>query len=394
MRLLADYWLDHGMAPAALRWGDLPYPYNLDQKSGRYDGDMRAGPGFLQPDKAATFGAELIMLYQATGERRYLAWAVRIADRLVQNVMPGDETHSPWPFRVHAATGEIPAERNDHDHLIYRAEYTTNWTGALRLFAGLEALDAGRPAAYHRTAQAVLAWLLRYPLVTNRWGPFFEDVSTKDYSDTEINADTFAAYLLEHPALDPQWRAHARGILDWTDRTFSNPKYAQWGVTVINEQTQFPVPGNSHTARHGAVELLYAEKTGDPSGREAAIRRLTWSTYWVDVDGKNRYPGDDIWLTDGYGDFVRHYLRAMASDPSLAPADQDHLLQTSSVVRAIDYGPKAIRYSLFDATSEQRFKLGHSTPTKIWGGTMAWDPATRLLRVQAQTKRVQILLVP
>ena len=73
---------------------------------------------------------------------------------------------------------------------------------------------------------------------------------------------------------------------------------------VINEQTQYPVPGNSHTSRHGAVELLYAEKTGDWSARDAAIRRLTWATYWVDFDGKNRYPGDDIWLTDGYGDFV------------------------------------------------------------------------------------------
>src|SRR5450631_1484997 len=129
MRLMADYWMDHGIAPEGQLWGGLPYPYDLDILSGRYDGDMRAGPGFLQPDKAASFGAELVTLYKMTGDRRYLERAIRIADRLVRNVKPGDEANSPWPFRVNSQTGQVPEERNDHDHLIYRACYTTNWTG-------------------------------------------------------------------------------------------------------------------------------------------------------------------------------------------------------------------------------------------------------------------------
>ena len=394
MRLIADYWIDQGMAPSDLKWGDLPYPYNLTTTTGRYDGDMRAGPGFLQPDKAASFGAELIMLYQATGARRYLDCAVRIADRLVRNVTPGDAANSPWPFRVQAATGVVPEERNDHDHLIYRACYTTNWTGALRLFDGLAALGAGHPEDYRRTSALVTAWLKQYPLVNNRWGPFFEDVSTKDYSDTEINADTLAMYILEHPAWDPKWQADARGILDWSYRTFANHQYDKWGVVVINEQTQFPVPGNSHTSRHASVELLYAEKTGDASARDAAIRRLTWATYWVDSDGKSRYPGDDIWLTDGYGDFVRHYLRAMASDPELAPRDENHLLRTSSVITKITYRPTAIRYRTFDHDSDELFRIGRGTPTKVLGGTMEWDPATRRLRIHANSPAVVVILQP
>ena len=39
----------------------------------------------------------------------------------------------------------------------------------------------------------------------------------------------------------------------------------------------------------------------------------------VAEDGRNRYPYDMVWLTDGYGDYVRHYLRAMAAAPELAP---------------------------------------------------------------------------
>ena len=73
MRLMADYWLAHGLAPSTSAWALMPFPYNLQPHSGRYDGDMRAGPGVLQPDKAGSFGAELLTLYQITRDRRYLA---------------------------------------------------------------------------------------------------------------------------------------------------------------------------------------------------------------------------------------------------------------------------------------------------------------------------------
>ncbi len=392
MRLMADYWMDHGIAPEGQLWGGLPYPYDLDVQSGRYDGDMRAGPGFLQPDKAASFGAELVTLYKMTGDRRYLERAIRIADRLVRNVKPGDEANSPWPFRVNSQTGQVPEERNDHDHLMYRACYTTNWTGALRLFDGLAALNEGNPDTYRATDRLVTRWLKAYPLRNNRWGPFFEDVSTKDYSDTEINADTLALYILENPGWDPEWKAKARGILDWSYRTFANHEADKWGVVVINEQTAYTVPGNSHTSRHASVELLYAEKTGDWSARDAAIRRLTWASYWVDADGKNQYPRDDNWLTDGYGDFVRHYLRSMASAPDLAPDDQNHLLRTSSVMRSISYGKAEIRYDKFDPSSEELFKLGAGSPVRIDGGTMTWDPATRTLHVLSRDRKVTITI--
>ena len=394
MRLIADRWMEHGLAPEGEPWGGLPYPYNMEAHSGRYDGDMRAGLGFLQPDKAASFGAELIMLYKMTGERKYLERAIRIADTLARKVKPGDEANSPWPFRVNSRTGEVPGERNDHDHLVYRASYTTNWTGALRLFDGLVALNEGDIGKYRDTSRLVTAWLKAYPLRNNRWGPFFEDVSTKDYSDTEINADTLAFYILEHPGWDPEGKARARGILDWSYRTFANNEAARWGVVVINEQTAYTVPGNSHTSRHASVELLYAEKTGDGSARDAARRQLAWASYWVDEDGKNQYPRDDNWLTDGYGDFVRHYLRAMAADPELSPGTQDHLLRTTSVVRSITYGKTQIAYGKFDPVSDEELKLGASTPTGIQGGTMRWDPVTRVLRVAARAERVVISVTP
>jgi hypothetical protein len=57
----------------------------------------------------------------------------------------------------------------------------------------------------------------------------------------------------------------------------------------------------------------------------------------VNDNGRNRYPNDENWLTDGYGDYVRHYLRAMAADPTLALATENHILSSPSVIQQADY---------------------------------------------------------
>ncbi len=389
---MADYWLDHGVSKSGLLWGDLPYPYNTDLHSGVYDGDMRAGKGSLQPDKAGSFGAEVVVLFKMTGNRRYLDAATRIADTLARNVRQGDSEHSPWPYRVNATTGEVHVDvRGDKK---FTADYTSNWTPTLRLFSSLCSLGAKNCDSYQNASRIVSAWLKEHPVKNNAWGPFFEDIPTADYSDTEINADTFAAYVLEMgSAWDADWKHQARSALDWSYRTLQNHEYDKWGVAVLNEQTRYMVPGNSHTSRHASVELMYCEKTGDCESKPAAIRRLNWATYTVDDDGKNRYIRDDIWLTDGYGDYVRHYLRAMAAAPELAPNDQDHLLRTSSVIQSINYGADRIVYTKFDQSSTEVFKIGTiAQPKSVQGGTMHWDAATKLLTISARRNKVTVNL--
>src|SRR5581483_6457164 len=86
MRLMADYWLAHGLSKVNDEWANLPFPYNTEQHSGIFDGDMRAGKTFLQPDKAGSFGKELINLYKITGDEKYLRAAIAIADTLAQRV--------------------------------------------------------------------------------------------------------------------------------------------------------------------------------------------------------------------------------------------------------------------------------------------------------------------
>jgi hypothetical protein len=296
--------------------------------------------------------------------------------------------NSPWPFRVNAFTGKIA--KQEHDGILYAASYTTNWSPTLQLFSGLEELKEGSAGEYRRASKLVTAWLKKYPLQTNAWGPFFEDVG--EYSDTEINADTMAAYILEHPEWDRNGQAQAEAILKWSEERLGYHNFELLQVVPQNEQTAYLVPGNSHTSRHCSVELLYCEKTGNSARKQQAIRRLNWATYSVDTDGKNRYPNDDVWLTDGYGDYVRHYLRAMASMPELAPNDQNHLLRTSSVIQSIEYRSDKIRYRKFDTRSLERIKVGSGTPSTIRGGSMKWDAASRVLTIDATSNDVTITL--
>ncbi len=50
-----------------------------------------------------------------------------------------------------------------------------------------------------------------FPLKNNRWGPFFEDVP--GWSDTQMNAMTFARFIMEHREYFPDWKENVKSIL-------------------------------------------------------------------------------------------------------------------------------------------------------------------------------------
>jgi hypothetical protein len=205
----------------------------------------------------------------------------------------------------------------------------------LNLFLDLIGLGKGRVEDYRKSFDIILNWMKNYPLKNNKWGPFFEDVPA--WSDTQINAMTFARFIMEHREYFPSWKEDIKRVFDWVYGRLGNRTWEKYGVVVINEQTAYEVQGNSHTARQGADELLYTSLTGDSSRYENAIRQLVWSTYMVGDDGRNSHPNGEIWMTDGYGDYLRHYLRAMAVDPELATSENDHMVFSSSVIQQVDY---------------------------------------------------------
>jgi hypothetical protein len=377
MKYLADNYLERSLSDSTDQWPWLPYPYNTVIHSGKYDGDMRNGKGFLQPDKAGNFGFELVNLYKITGENRYLLAAKRIGNTLMSKVEPGDNERSPLPFRVDAKTGKPGSffDNNGSGNTVNQAIYTSNWTGTLMLFHELEKEDPANKTAYHQAFNTILNWMKSFPLKTNKWGPFFEDIP--GWSDTQTNAITFAMFMLHHRDLFPDWKNDVKGIFDWTYRELGNDEFRKYNARVMNEQTAYRVPGNSHSSRQASVELLYTLLSGDTSFASNAVRTLNWATYTVADDGRNRYIRDDIWLTDGYGDYVRHYLRAMAALPELAPSHKNRLLGSSSVVTTITYQPGNIEYTTYDNESDEVLRLISKPEKIIMNGTVLQETTSQ-----------------
>jgi len=343
MYFIADYYLSHGISPSDCKWPGLPFPYNTYIYSGNYDGDMRSGQGVLQPDKAGSLGLELVHLfkmspgYNAGENKLYLDAAVRIANTLASRVKDGNANYSPLPFKVNAFSGRTELLRY-HDFTgtwIDTAGYTTNWAPTMQLFLDLGEMKKGDTVSYRSAFNRLLSWMKSYPLKNNKWGPFFEDVDW--WSDTQMNAMTFARFIMEHRSLFPDWKSDVGNIISWVHQNFANEKWKKYGVTVTNEQTVYQMPGNSHSSRQAADELLYTSLAGDSTFYQNALLELNWTTYMVGDDGRNCYPGDEPWLTDGYGDYIRHFLRAMDVFPSLAPDDADHILSSTSLIQQADY---------------------------------------------------------
>jgi hypothetical protein len=362
MYFLAGYYLTHGLSPANCKWPNIPFPYNTLIYSGVYDGDMRNGKDVSQPDKAGSLGQQLITLYKIKSDPVFLDAAVKIANTLATHTKTGDANHSPLPFKINVFTGKTAMLKIDGKSRNWKdtACYTSNLTPTLELFYGLMELHAGNTIAYKSAADKILTWLKKYPIQDNQWGPFFEDVG--EWSQTQINAMTCARYIMEHPQYFPDWKNEAKHIIDWVHVNFDNKTWKKYGVIVTNEQSVYPVPGNSHSARQAADELLYGKLTGDTSFYTNAVRELNWTTYAVDVDGKNCFPTDEPWLTDGYGDYVRHYLRAMATYPELAPYE-DHILSSTSVIQQADYKGHFKKYLSveFDKVDTAKVKLYYRT---------------------------------
>jgi hypothetical protein len=382
MKFIAGYYLTHGFSEASAKWPDIPYPYNTLIYSGIFDGDMVIGKNYTQPDKAGSLGLELIHLYKITGTKMhgqtpsgiYLEAAVNIANTLGNHIIDGDDKKSPLPFKVNAVTGD-PGKllsNNGDGSVASLSDYTTNWSGTMELFLELIKMNKGNVSLYQHSFENLLSWMKKYPLKNNKWGPFFEDVP--GWSDTQINAITFAQFIMNHQEYFPDWKNEVEGIFKWVYKTLENKTWEKYGVVVVNEQTAYRVPGNSHTSREASAELQYVSLTGDTIRKQNAIRQLNWATYMVDYDGKNRYPQDEHWLTDGYGDYVRHFLRAMGALPELAPSDEEHILFSSSVVQEVEYKNRTganymsspdnpelknikLRYTTFDKKGTEKIRL-------------------------------------
>jgi hypothetical protein len=338
-RQLLDHELAHGMTPAGWAWANVPYASG-DAGSTEYrgarmgDADGRGdGVGVIEPDKVGELGNAYLRFYELTGDVRYRDAAISAADALARHIRPGDASRSPWPFRVFAQTGTA------------REEYTAHLIGPIRLLDELIRVNLGDIAQYQAARQTAWTWVMSHPMRTNAWANYFEDVPVQaDLSNlNQLAALETARYILQNPDVDPDWQLHVPGLIGWVEQTFAQDQH---GANAIAEQVVFRHVMGSHTARYASVNALWYERTGDTVAKEKAFRSFNWATYMAKPDGRV-IDGPDvnqIWWTDGYGDYIRHFMAGFGSVPEWSPPQQNHGVRFSAQLKRIVYAPSEILY--------------------------------------------------
>jgi hypothetical protein len=66
---------------------------------------------------------------------------------------------------------------------------------------------------------------------------------------------------------------------------------------------------------------------------------------------------NNVWFTDGYGDYIRHFMRALGAVPEWAPRSGSHLTRFTSIVTSITYAPGDIAYTTADPDGVEVLKV-------------------------------------
>jgi hypothetical protein len=386
------YQLDHGMTPSNWNWPNVAFASGdagaLTYQGAHLGDSTGQGDGFgvIEPDKVGEIGVAFLKYYKYSGITRFRDAAIRAADVLSSHVRPGNATQSPWPFRVYGETNVV------------REEYSAHVISPIHLFDELIRLNLGNVSAYQTARQAAWNWLMTYPMQNNVWANYFEDVpiQSNTWNRNQLIAAETARYLMQHPELDPNWEAHARGLISWIESTFAQP---QFGANTIAEQSIYDYPMGSHTSRYASVNALLYELTGDQSAQEKAYRSFNWATYMCRTNGQviDSPEIGQIWWTDGYGDYIKHFMAGLGSVPEWAPQSQTHLLRSTSVVRSVQYSPGSVTYQTFDGAAQEVLRLNFTPQIVLADGVVlpfrgdlaqegwAFDNSTGVLRVRHNT---------
>jgi hypothetical protein len=399
---LLDYQLAHGTTPANWKWGNMPYAssdHGATEFRGAHESDYDKkhsgrgdGVGGIEPDKAAELGAGYLKFYELTGESRYRDAAIAIAETLAKNVRPGNSEKSPWPFRVYAETGVV------------REEYASDEIAMVRLFDELIRLNLGATRHYKTARDIAWQWLLDVPMKNNMWAQYFEDIPIMDkiWNLNQYAPMETARYILDHRQADPEWRTHVPALIAFVEKTFAADiegyRGVEWGANTISEQLDYMFKMGSHTSRYASVVARWAEVTSDPESREKAFRSLNWATYMCRENGvindQPKLDGNGILFSDGYGDYVRHFMYAMGAQPEWSPSGENHLLRSTSVVSDIKYSPSMISYTTFDPHASEVLRLSFvpssvtasdkSLPKRDDLSSPGWtfDPQRKVLRLR------------
>ncbi len=272
-------------------------------------GSQRDYPYEVQPDKAGIAGYALTLLYEETEDKIYLEQALQNARVLSANMRKGNETKSPWPFRVDYRTGAA------------RGDVSGNMSFILRLFD--ELLELGYDE-FSVSRQQLWEWILNYQIPNLKedgmlWVQFFED---HEETDNRIawSALNMARYLIEKKeAIDPLWQEHSKKLIEFVNRNFTS---IMDGILVCGEQDYDINPWGGVLSTYGAVLAMYSAATGSDEYKGIAYQALNYCLYAIFEDGSvsesTIHFQKGVWQEDCHTDKIHNYIDAINAFPEWA----------------------------------------------------------------------------
>lgn len=352
------------------------------------DGSWQGQEWGYEPDKSAYMAVSYLKLYEVTSDTKYLDAATRIGETLKK--FQGED--GSWPFRVNAKTGEV------------KYGYTCSQLWYVWLYQRLAEVTGNK--SYLKLSDSAFQWLLNNPVKTNEWIGLYGDIASGARSFDQWVAQETAIYLIDHRVDNPAYVQMAKGILDWVNRVLVVDYGFFPSVPGVVEQSQYRVVLTHHELRLAELYAKLWEATGDLSYKEKAIETANSVTWNLMSDGKMRqgyfYHAWGIPLIPSFND---QFARVMACIPETGPKHENHVLQTTSLMKTVEYGPKQIRYQTVAQSYDE--VMVASAPKAITAGTESlprtsdprmqhagwtYDAATGLLKVSHPEGPVTISL--
>jgi hypothetical protein len=263
-------------------------------------------PYEIEPDKGGIAGYALLRLFAAVGRREYLAQGLQNARVLAANQQHGDDTHSPWPFRVDYRDGEG------------RGPVSGNMTYILRLY---DELLAHGYAEFAAARESLWNWIKHHQIPSAAtdgalFAQFFEDHETPT-NRTAWAPLNLARYLIEKKELlDPDWRADSGALIEFVRRNFT---HVELGVTVCHEQDEDGEAWGGINSTYGAVLALYAQAIESAALASEAQQALNFTLYAIDDRGRPRDLCKSAvlggWQEDAHTDVIHNYVDALHAFP-------------------------------------------------------------------------------
>jgi len=118
-------------------------------------------------------------------------------------------------------------------------------------------------------------------------------------------------------------------------------------------------PMGGHTSRYASVCAMWYALGNSEWYKTEAFENFNWATYCTSKAGFVSVGPDWMraWFSDGYGDYIKHFMDGLAAVPEWAPAGEDHLLGSTSIVQEISYNEKEIAYRTYLPASTEVLRL-------------------------------------